>query len=226
MTGKRWALAAALTVTAWGASASAKPVFKPAIPNAAVNDCDTCHIPNDPNDARNLFGQELQPLADANAPLDTWWDAVKELDSDQDGQTNAQELGDPCLEWTMALPAGRTFDISNPGDPMSVSASPDVCEDPPMGEGGAGGGGGSGAGDGSGSGMGDGSGDGMGDGSGDGMGQGGAEPSNGLSERPADPQFTVAEPRGCASIAGERSTGDAGWLALVLMGLALSRRRR
>jgi MYXO-CTERM domain-containing protein len=224
--GKRWTWVLALGLVAWAGEASAKPIYKTAVPNAAVHDCDTCHIPNDPQDARNLFGQELQPLADANEPLDTWWDQVKELDSDADGQTNAQELGDPCLEWTTQVPAGRTFDISNPGDPASLSASPDVCEDPPLeGEGGGGGGGhGSGSGNGDGSGMGDGSGSGMGDGSG----QGGAqpEPSNNASERPGEPDFSVAQPhQGCASIAGEGDAGDAGWVLLALMALGLVRRR-
>ena len=140
----------AVAMSLVSAQATAKAIYKPAIPNAAVNDCDTCHIPDDPNDARNLFGQEVQILVDAATPLDQWWDQLKNLDSDVDGQTNAEELGDPCLEWTMAVPAGRTFDISNPGDAQSVSPSPDVCEDPPMmGEGGGGDGSGSGNGDGS-----------------------------------------------------------------------------
>ncbi|MEQ9324179.1 MAG: hypothetical protein RIF41_33765 [Polyangiaceae bacterium] len=199
------------------AQAAAKAIYKPAIPNAAVNDCDTCHIPDDPNDARNLFGEEVQILVDAATPLDQWWDQLKNGDADADGQSNAEELGDPCLEWTMAIPAGRTFDISNPGDGQSLSPSPDVCEDPPMmGEGGGG--------DGSGSGNGDGSGNGMGNGNGTGMGEGGAEPvpSNG-NDRPGDPAFTVAEPGGCASIAGRR---DASWLAMALLALGLIRRRR
>lgn len=198
--------------------AMAKAIFKPAIPNAAVNDCDTCHIPDDPDDARNLFGQEVQILVDAATPLDQWWDQLKELDSDADGQSNAEELGDPCLEWTMAVPAGRTFDISNPGDAQSLSLSPDVCEDPPMmGEGGGG--------DGSGSGNGDGSGNGMGNGNGDGMGQGGAEPvETNANDRPGDPAFTVAEPGGCASIAGRRA--DPSWLVMALLALGVIRRRR
>lgn len=208
----------AVAMSLVSAQATAKAIYKPAIPNAAVNDCDTCHIPDDPNDARNLFGQEVQILVDAATPLDQWWDQLKNLDSDVDGQTNAEELGDPCLEWTMAVPAGRTFDISNPGDAQSVSPSPDVCEDPPMmGEGGGG--------DGSGSGNGDGSGNGMGNGNGDGMGEGGSEPVEAnANDRPGDPAFTVAEPGGCASIAGRAA--DASWLVMALLALGLIRRRR
>ena len=212
---KTMGVALALAVSMVSTDAAAKAIYEPAIPNAAVNDCDTCHIPDDPNDARNLFGQEVQILVDAATPLDQWWDQLKELDSDADGQTNAEELGDPCLEWTMAIPAGRTFDISNPGDAQSLSLSPDVCEDPPMmGEGGGGG---------SGSGNGDGDGSGNGMGNGNGMGEGGSDPvANSGDDRPGDPTFTIAEPSGCASIAGG---SDAGWLVMALLALGLVRRR-
>jgi MYXO-CTERM domain-containing protein len=217
----RWAWAI-MVGTGFGlvaSSAAAKATYKPAIPNAEAFNCDTCHIPDDPDDARNLFGQGFEALAAANAPLDTWWDDVKELDADGDGQSNAEELGDPCLEWTLALPAGRTFDISNPGDPLSLSPSPDVCEDPPMGEGGGGGGGE----DGMGEGMGNGMGNGMGDGGG--MGGGGAEPEAVNDNQPSDPTFTPAEPSGCASTTGRGSDGNSSWLWLAALGLVAVRRR-
>jgi hypothetical protein len=46
-----------------------------------------------------------------------WTKAYCEADSDGDGFTNGQELGDPCCTWTPAAPGNLITDgISNPGD--------------------------------------------------------------------------------------------------------------
>ena len=52
------------------------------------------------------------------------WSALYLLDSDGDGQTNGQELGDPCGTWVRGEPAPREADISNPTDETVVSADP------------------------------------------------------------------------------------------------------
>lgn len=107
----------------FAASANAKPEYADTIPNYGVYGCDTCHLPGNQN-AENGFGLDIKPLvgtAEAG-----WWPAVRDLDSDGDGQSNAQELGDPCATWEKALIPDRLDDISNPGEDASLSPTPDV----------------------------------------------------------------------------------------------------
>ncbi|GMF40581.1 unnamed protein product [Phytophthora lilii] len=66
-------------------------------------------------DATNAFG-------DAFAAADyAWTKELCEADTDGDGQTNGQELGDPCCEWTMGGTPLWTTGVSNPGDASSTS---------------------------------------------------------------------------------------------------------
>ncbi len=53
------------------------------------------------------------------------WSALYDLDSDGDGQSNGEELGDPCGEWDGGA-APRTTDISNPGLVEDTSADPNT----------------------------------------------------------------------------------------------------
>ncbi|KAJ0397157.1 hypothetical protein ATCC90586_007253 [Pythium insidiosum] len=66
--------------------------------------------------ARNPFGLAFN--VDRN-----WTKALCEADSDGDGQTNGQELGDPCCVWSIGkdslLRSGN--DTSNPGNKSSIS---------------------------------------------------------------------------------------------------------
>ncbi|KAK1938081.1 Temptin [Phytophthora citrophthora] len=66
-------------------------------------------------DATNAFG-------DAFAEADyAWTKALCEADSDGDGQTNGQELGDPCCTWTVGGTPLWSSGVSNPGDASSTS---------------------------------------------------------------------------------------------------------
>ncbi|KAE8894062.1 hypothetical protein PF005_g30271 [Phytophthora fragariae] len=68
-------------------------------------------------DATNAFG-------DAFAEADyAWTKDLCEADSDGDGQTNGQELGDPCCEWAVGGTPLWTTGVSNPGDASSTSDS-------------------------------------------------------------------------------------------------------
>jgi hypothetical protein len=129
--------------------------FLPEIPNGATVSCVGCHENARGFSPWNAFGDllfttnggtvENSNSIDAFDDAFIWWNAdICNADSDGDGQTNGQELGDPECVWTGGA-AARTTDISNPGDANSTSANPT----------GVGGGEGEGEGEGDGDGDGD-----------------------------------------------------------------------
>lgn len=70
--------------------------------------------------ARNAFGRDFATLGQKQ-----WTVALCRADSDDDGFTNGQELGDPCCIWT----SDNTDElvstgVSHPGDPDSVPTNP------------------------------------------------------------------------------------------------------
>jgi hypothetical protein len=93
----------------------------PARPDA----CFTCHTDTD-DGALNRFGEETLATLFLNGTTPSVdWSLIYNIDSDGDGQTNGQELGDPCGEWTPGEGgAGRLFAISHPGVDTDLSASP------------------------------------------------------------------------------------------------------
>lgn len=73
----------------------------------------------------NPFGVDFQE-ADR-----TWTEELCQMDSDGDGLTNGQELGDPCCIWT-AMSEGildEDFVPSHPGYAFSVPPANITCED-------------------------------------------------------------------------------------------------
>lgn len=69
------------------------------------------HTPCEPGATRNQFGKDF----DANGYK--WDKALCEKDSDGDGVTNGQELGDPCCEWSENRPVElRMEQLSHPGE--------------------------------------------------------------------------------------------------------------
>lgn len=104
---------------------SARPDFRDRIPNGKAADNPdsglTCvrvgHVECDPSTAtsseNNAFG-----IAFKDAGLQ-WTKELCEADSDGDGKTNGEELGDPCCEWDPNLKNDqvlRKTGLSNPGD--------------------------------------------------------------------------------------------------------------
>ncbi|GMF33873.1 unnamed protein product [Phytophthora fragariaefolia] len=53
----------------------------------------------------------------------TWTLDLCKADTDGDGQTNGQELGDPCCEWTEGAQPRWTSGVSHPGDSSKTSNS-------------------------------------------------------------------------------------------------------
>lgn len=105
----------AASVLTLPAVAAAEGSYADAIPNGGG--CDTCHTASMPD--VNDFGADM-----GTGTPD--WSALWNLDSDGDGQTNGEELGDPCGDWTVGATPARETDISNPGDANDTSADPNT----------------------------------------------------------------------------------------------------
>lgn len=99
-------------------SATAYPEFAKRIPNGAnvPGAPEVGHVVHDWPE-RNAFGQDFD-----DAGRD-WTVKLCQADSDGDGQTNGQELGDPCCEWDELSkdPPRWTEGVSHPGDPDKIS---------------------------------------------------------------------------------------------------------
>ncbi|MBL90672.1 MAG: hypothetical protein CMH56_02530, partial [Myxococcales bacterium] len=98
---------------AFAADAQAYSSYMSRIPNTP-NSCNTCHSYGG-GSPRNAFGLAF----DGNGLV--WSDALANADSDSDGQSNGEELGDPCGIWSQGETPARSNDLSNPGDVGSTS---------------------------------------------------------------------------------------------------------
>lgn len=96
------------------------------VPNGADYSCTTCHGPNGNYADFNSFGDDFktQMHSGTNPSPARSWAALFDVDSDGDGQTNGEELGDPCGLFSSGSTAARTTDVSQPGDLSSTSADP------------------------------------------------------------------------------------------------------
>ncbi len=114
-------------------SALAFGQFDSEVPNGSEVSCAGCHERIGGGAPWNAFGDALfvanggtadnAGSIDAFADSFVWWnEAICNADSDGDGQTNGEELGDPDCVWSGGAPA-RTTDISNPGSAQSTSTN-------------------------------------------------------------------------------------------------------
>ena len=117
-------------------AASARQAYTDYIPAAPVNGaCATCHTDAMGDDELNAFGLDAESTISQDGPD---WSRLFCRDSDGDGATNGQELGDPCGTWTPGAAPLRTEPISAPGDPDDVvdvddaaacsGGAPPLCE--------------------------------------------------------------------------------------------------
>lgn len=88
------------------------------MPNGSVFNCLTCHRSAGGGGPTNPFGTAVRSLVSPNGRQQFWTPALAALDSDGDGFTNGEELGDPDGDGT-AIP--RTT-VTHPGDPNSKPA--------------------------------------------------------------------------------------------------------
>jgi len=95
------------------------PTYRSLIPNGLFvpDPCNTAVIWNGVGHMNHSGGGDRNPFGLAFAANNhTWTTALCQMDSDQDGETNGQELGDPTCVWT---PGTNT---TNP-----VRSHPGVC---------------------------------------------------------------------------------------------------
>lgn len=107
------------------------------IPHGTVYGCETCH-PGGETKELNHLGELLQGIRHAHVAPDAWWTIMYNTDSDGDGLTNGEELGDPCGDWVLGSAQPSVQTVSNPGDEESrveLDGAPDcpplpVADDP------------------------------------------------------------------------------------------------
>lgn len=105
-----------LVCAAAPASAFAYSWAPNAIPNGTTYNCTTCHLRPTGGAGWNDFGNEIRTLRAINFGGRTIdWAVLYDLDSDGDGFTNGEELGDPDGDRT-TLPG---FAVTRPGDATS-----------------------------------------------------------------------------------------------------------
>ena len=120
----------ALTTLA-ASGVEARPFRVSQLPTGADFGCTSCHTTRT-GGPRNSFGTAVFYGITSNpstAPAG-WGPLLAGQDSDNDGFTNGQELGDPDGTWTVGDP-NPVFDATNPGDPSSFPAvtDPDAGSD-------------------------------------------------------------------------------------------------
>lgn len=93
--------------------------FRPSmLPNGSVNSCSNCHFNRGGGGRRNPFGEAVQALVTPGGRQVFWGPDLAALDSDGDGVSNGEELGDPEGQWVAGDPApGNPARVTNPGDP-------------------------------------------------------------------------------------------------------------
>lgn len=107
-------------------TASARPFRVNDIPNGTKYGCLNCH--GDTKASYNTdFGGDARLQLVGDVPVQEQnvnWAPLCGFDSDQDGWTNGQELGDPDCTWTKGDPDPKGF-VYNPGNPDNHP--PPVC---------------------------------------------------------------------------------------------------
>ncbi|GMF16336.1 unnamed protein product [Phytophthora lilii] len=111
-------LATATTIAIFSSETDASKEFVALIPNGG-NVANAPAIGHSDNTGRssatNAFGKAF---ADAGK---SWTSGLCQADTDGDGQTNGQELGDPCCEWTVGSTPRWTSGVSHPSDASQTS---------------------------------------------------------------------------------------------------------
>ena len=95
------------------------------IPNGNINGCRTCH--NSSYRSLNAFGIEVRSLVGRGSTASFWTSILAAKDSDGDGASNGQELGDIDGDGVSTIPRSE---VTNPGDSKSKPKKSDT--DPPV----------------------------------------------------------------------------------------------
>ncbi|MBI4658894.1 MAG: CHRD domain-containing protein [Verrucomicrobia bacterium] len=89
------------------------------IPNGSTFSCANCHFSPFGGDARNPFGVDVSNIVGGFSPRPFWSPALAAKDSDGDGTSNGEELGDPDGD---GVPTPGVV-VTNPGDATSKPPS-------------------------------------------------------------------------------------------------------
>ncbi len=103
---------------------AARPEYVGGAPNVV---CASCHVSAAGGGDRNTFGKDVEASMPFSGPNDSTWKALFCVDSDGDGKTNGQELGDPCGAWRIG-DSKPDFDASNPGDDADTTEIAGECD--------------------------------------------------------------------------------------------------
>lgn len=123
---KQWLLIlVGISVFAYTGDAQALPFRPGLLPNGFVNACSTCHFNPAGGGARNAFGQDVDERVSPFGSEAFWGPELAALDSDGDGFTNGEELGDPEGLWESGQPSpGAGPLVSRPGVATSTPPAP------------------------------------------------------------------------------------------------------
>ena len=86
------------------------------MPNGNSFSCSNCHLNPGDGGARTSFGEAVNALVTPGGNQAFWSVALAVMDSDGDGVSNGEELGDPDGDGV----ASRSQNISNPGNANSI----------------------------------------------------------------------------------------------------------
>ena len=105
--------------------------FRPGlIPNGTVFNCSNCHLRSSGGGTRNPFGNAVFSIVRGGGFVEFWSPALAALDSDGDGFTNGEELGDPDGD---GIP-DASAELTNPGvassRPAPMNAEPTISSTP------------------------------------------------------------------------------------------------
>lgn len=112
--------AAAVALTFASVDADARSFRRDQVPNGSDSNasCGTCHLSRSSGGPRNVFGQLVfdMYMTPQSALGDVeWGPALARLDSDGDGYTNGEELGDPDGLWSIG-DDDPVFEATSPGN--------------------------------------------------------------------------------------------------------------
>lgn len=122
--------------------------FMGAVPHGSTIGCSACHVSRGGGEGWNPFGQAILVAGGAQPDVNTddqndgfdldssdFWTIVCRDDSDDDGYTNGEELGDPECTWAAGDDDPADFTPSNPGDADDAPGLPPGGEGEGEGEG-------------------------------------------------------------------------------------------